>query len=139
MENDLAIGIDLGTTFCCIGVYREGKGVDIIPNKMNETTFPSVVTFSENGILACDQTMNKIVKNSQNTIYGVKRIIGLDYNDKRVQHDIKLWPFNVIKSAENNSPMIIVNYNNKTEKYYPWEISAIILKRLKKIAEDYLE
>ena len=139
MENDLAIGIDLGTTFCCIGVYREGKGVDIIPNKMNETTFPSVVTFSENGILACDQTMNQIVKNSENTIYGVKRIIGLDYNDKRVQQDIKLWPFNVIKSEENNSPMIIVNYNNKTEKYYPWEISAIILKRLKKIAEDYLD
>ena len=64
MENeDLAIGIDLGTTFCCIGVYREGKGVEIIPNKMNETTFPSVVTFTQDAILACDQTINYLVKN----------------------------------------------------------------------------
>jgi len=139
MEDDLAIGIDLGTTFCCIGVYREGKGVNIIPNKMNETTFPSIVTFSEQGILACDQTVNHLVKNSKNTVYGIKRIIGLDYNDEHVQKDIKLWPFSVIKSKENNSPMIIVNYNGKIENYYPWEISAIILKRLKSIAEDYLE
>ena len=139
MEDDLAIGIDLGTTFCCMGVYREGKGVNIIPNKMNETTFPSVVTFSDQGILACDQAANHLVKNSKNTVYGIKRIIGLDYHDKQVQKDIKLWPFSVIKSKENNSPMIIVNYNGKIENYYPWEISAIILKRLKSIAEDYLE
>ena len=139
MEDDIAIGIDLGTTFCCMGVYREGKGVNIIPNKMNETTFPSVVTFSDQGILACDQAANHLVKNSKNTVYGIKRIIGLDYHDKQVQHDIKLWPFSVIKSKENNSPLIIVNYNGKIENYYPWEISAIILKRLKSIAEDYLE
>ena len=139
MDEDLAIGIDLGTTFCCIGVYREGKGVTIIPNKMNQTTFPSIVSFTESGILACDQASNYLVKNSKNTIYGIKRIIGLDWNNEGVQRDIKSWPFSVIKSNENNSPMIIVNNNGKTENYYPWEISAIILKRLKSIAEDYLE
>ena len=139
MKDDLAIGIDLGTTFCCIGVYREGKGVTIIPNKMNQTTFPSIVTFSEAGILACDQAINYLVKNSKNTIYGIKRIIGLDFKDERVQRDIKSWPFSVIKSNENNSPIIIVDNNGKMENYYPWEISAIILKRLKSIAEDYLE
>ena len=90
---DLAIGIGLGTTFCCMGVYIEGKGVQIIPNKMNETTFPSIVTFLDNEILACDQAINKVVKYPKNTIYGIKRIIGLNYNDESVQKDIKLWPF----------------------------------------------
>ena len=138
-KEDLAIGIDLGTTYCCIGVYKEGKGVQIIPNKMNETTFPSIVTFKDDGILACDQTMNYLVKESKNTIYGIKRIIGLDYKQDCVQKDIKLWPFDVVKSQENNSPMIQIKRNNKIELYYPQEISALILKRLKAIAEDYLE
>ena len=136
---DFAIGIDLGTTFCCMGVYIEGKGVQIIPNKMNETTFPSIVTFLDNEILACDQAINKVVKYPKNTIYGIKRIIGLNYNDESVQKDIKLWPFDIVKSNENSSPMIQIKRNNITEKYYPYEISAIILKRLKAIAEDYLE
>ena len=139
MENDFAIGIDLGTTFCCIGVYKEGKGIEIIPNKSNDTTFPSIVTFTEEGILACDQAVNHLIKNSKNTIYGVKRIIGLNFDDKPVQNDIKLWPFDVVKSNENNSPMIKISINNQIKTYYPEEISAIILKRLKSIAEDYLE
>ena len=139
MENDFAIGIDLGTTFCCMGVYKEGKGVEIIPNKASETTFPSIVTFTSNAILACDQAVNYLIKNSKNTIYGIKRIIGLNYNDESVKNDIRLWPFDVVKSNDNNSPMIQINRNGNIEKYYPEEISSIILKRLKSIAEDYLE
>jgi L1 cell adhesion molecule like protein len=140
MDNeDLALGIDLGTTFCCMGAYKEGKGVEIIPNKMNETTIPSIVTFTEDGILAGDQTVNHLVKESKNTVYGVKRIIGLNYNDNSVKNDISLWPFEVKKSDDNNSPMIQIKRNNQIKKYYPEEISAFILKRLKAIAEDYLE
>ena len=105
-KEDLAIGIDLGTTFFCIGVYIEGKGVQIIPNRMNETTIPSIVTFTEDGILACDQAINQIIKEPKNTIYGIKRVIGLKYNDESVQKDIKLWPFDIIKSNENSSPMV---------------------------------
>ena len=139
-KEDLAIGIDLGTTFCCMGVYIEGKGVQIIPNKMNETTIPSIVTFTEDGILACDQAINQIIKEPKNTIYGIKRVIGLNYNDQSVQNDIKLWPFGIVKSNENSSPMVkITKKNNKVETYYQEEISAIVLKRLKSIAEDYLE
>ena len=139
-KEDLAIGIDLGTTFCCMGVYIEGKGVQIIPNKMNETTIPSIVTFTEDGILACDQAINQIIKEPKNTIFGIKRVIGLNYNDESVQNDIKLWPFDIVKSNENSSPMVkITKKNNKVETYYPEEISAIVLKRLKSIAEDYLE
>ena len=139
-KEDLAIGIDLGTTFCCMGVYIEGKGVQIIPNKMNETTIPSIVTFTEDGILACDQAINQIIKEPKNTIFGIKRVIGLNYNDESVQNDIKLWPFDIVKSNENSSPMVkITKKNNIVETYYPEEISAIVLKRLKSIAEDYLE
>ena len=97
-KEDLAIGIDLGTTFCCMGVYLEGKGVQIIPNKMNETTIPSIVTFTEDGILACDQAINYLVKEPKNTIYGIKRIIGFNFNDKKVKNDIESWPFEVVKS-----------------------------------------
>ena len=97
-KEDLAIGIDLGTTFCCMGVYIEGKGVQIIPNKMNETTIPSIVTFTENGILACDQAINKMIKEPKNAIYRIKRIIGLNYKEKSVQNNIKLWPFDMVKS-----------------------------------------
>ena len=136
---DLAIGIDLGTTFCCIGVFIDGKGVEIIPNKMNDTTFPSIVTFKENEILACDQAINYLVKEPKNTIYGIKRIIGLNFNDKKVKNDIESWPFEVVKSQENDSSMIQIKRNDKIEKYYPEEISAIVLKRLKSIAEEYLE
>ena len=136
---DLVIGIDLGTTFSCIGVYIEGKGVEIIPNKMNDTSFPSIVTFKDNEILACDQTINYLIKEPKNTIYGIKRIIGLNFNDNKVQNDIKLWPFDIIKSDKNNSCMIKIQRNNKIEQYYPEEISAFVLKRLKAIAEEYLE
>ena len=136
---DLVIGIDLGTTFSCIGVFIDGKGVEIIPNKMNDTSFPSIVTFKENEILACDQTINYLIKEPKNTIYGIKRIIGLNFNDNKVQNDIKLWPFDIIKSDQNNSCMIQIQRNNKIEKYYPEEISAFVLKRLKAIAEEYLE
>ena len=136
---DLAIGIDLGTTFCCIGVFIDGKGVEIIPNKMNDTTFPSIVTFKDNEILACDQAINYLVKEPKNTIYGIKRIIGLNFNDKKVKNDIESWPFEVVKSQINDSPMIQIKRNDEIEKYYPEEISAIVLKRLKSIAEEYLE
>ena len=113
MENkDFAIGIDLGTTFCTIGAYIEGKGVEIIPNKLNETTIPSVVTFTEEGILVGDQTLNKLVKEYKNTVYGIKRIIGLNFNDDSVKKDISLWPFDVVKSDKNDSPMIRIKIND---------------------------
>ena len=139
INEDLAIGIDLGTTFCCVGVFIDGKGVEIIPNKGNETTFPSIVTFSQDGIFACDQARNYVVKEPKNTVYGIKRIIGLNFKDNSVQNDIKLWPFDVVKSDENDNSMVKINKNGVIEKYYPEEISAIILKRLKNIAEEYLE
>ena len=134
-NEDLAIGIDLGTTFCCMGVYIDGKGIEIIPNKANDTTFPSIVSFTQKGIFACDQAVSHAIKESKNTVYGIKRIVGLNFKDKSVQDDIKLWPFEVVKSDKNDNSIIKIN----NDSYYPEEIEAIILKRLKAIAEEYLE
>ena len=106
---------------------------------MNETTIPSIVTFTEEGILACDQAINKVIKELKNTIYGIKRIIGLNYKDQSVKNDIKLWPFVVIKSNQNDSPMIQISRNNQIENFYQEVISSIVFKRPKAIAEDYLE
>ncbi len=131
------LGIDLGTTYSCISVWKNDK-VEIIPNKMGESTTPSVVSFSNDKILIGKEAKKQITRNYENTIYDVKRLIGRKYTDKTVEEDMKLWPF-IIEKDENNNPQIIVNYKGEKRKYYPKEISAMILKQLKEDAEKYLE
>ena len=136
-ETKYAIGIDLGTTYSCVGVWRNGK-VEIIPNLLGERTTPSIVSFLNDKILIGNQAKSQIIRNYENTIYDVKRLIGRKYTDKTVEEDMKLWPF-IIEKDENNNPQIIVNYKGEKRKYYPKEISAILLKQLKEDAEKYLE
>ena len=131
------IGIYLGITFSCAGVWRNGK-VDIIPNHLGERTTPSIVSFLNDKILIGNQAKSQIIRNYENTIYDVKRLIGRKYTDKTVEEDMKLWPF-IIEKDENNNPQIIVNYKGEKRKYYPKEISAMLLKQLKEDAEKYLE
>ena len=130
------IGIDLGTTNSCAGVWRNNK-VEIIPNEIGERTTPSVVSFSNNCILVGKQAKKQITKNYNNTIYGIKRLIGRNYDDEIIQKDMKLWPFKLEKD-ENNKQLICVEYKNKEEKYYPEQISAMILENIKKNAEVFL-
>ena len=85
---DLPIGIDLGTTFSCIGVYRNAA-VEIIPNEKGDRTTPSVVSFLDDNIYVGEQTEYKRLKDPKNKIYAIKRIIGRNFNDKEVQEDIK--------------------------------------------------
>jgi L1 cell adhesion molecule like protein len=136
-KSKYTIGIDLGTTFSCVGVWRNGK-VEIIPNLLGERTTPSIVSFLNDKILIGNQAKSQIIRNYENTIYDVKRLIGRKYTDKTVEEDMKLWPF-IIEKDENNNPQIIVNYKGEKRKYYPKEISAMILKQLKEDAEKYLE
>ncbi len=136
-KSKYTIGIDLGTTFSCVGVWRNGK-VEIIPNLLGERTTPSIVSFLYDKILIGNQAKSQIIRNYENTIYDVKRLIGRKYTDKTVEEDMKLWPF-IIEKDENNNPQIIVNYKGEKRKYYPKEISAMILKQLKEDAEKYLE
>ena len=130
------IGIDLGTTNSCAGVWRNNK-VEIIPNEIGERTTPSVVSFSNNCILVGKQAKKQITKNYNNTIYGIKRLIGRNYDDEIIQKDMKLWPFKLEKD-ENNKALICIEYKNKEEKYYPEQISAMILENIKKNAEVFL-
>ena len=131
---DLPIGIDLGTTFSCIGVYRN-KTVEIIPNEKGDRTTPSVVSFSGDDIFVGEQTEYQRLKDPRNKIYAVKRIIGRNFNDKEVQEDIKKFTYNV--QNDNNRPQIIVD-SNTIKKYSPEEISAKILNKLKRSAEEFL-
>ena len=136
MDYREVLGIDLGTTYSCIGVWRNGK-VEVIINETGARITPSVVSFTKNERLVGEAAKSQIAKNFKNTVYDAKRLIGRTYDDEEVQRDIKLWPFKVIK-GDNNKPKIEVEYKGKTESFYPEEISACILSKLKQNAKDYL-
>ena len=134
---EAALGIDLGTTYSCMAIWKNGKA-EVIPNQEtgNRIT-PSVVSFTKKDRIVGDAAKNQAIRNFKNTVYDAKRLIGRDYDDPEVQKDIKLWPFKVIK-GDNNKPKIQVEYKGKTGSFYPEEISACILSKLKQIAKDYL-
>ena len=112
-----AIGIDLGTTYSCVGVYQNEK-VEIIANDMGNRTTPSYVAFTSTERLIGDSAKNQIAKNPENTVFDAKRLIGRKFHDEDVQKDIKLWPFKVVE-GQDSKPMIEVQFKGKTEKFYP--------------------
>ena len=134
---DTPLGIDLGTTYSCMAIWKNGKP-EVIPNQETGARItPSVVSFTKNERLVGEAAKSQIVKNFKNTVYDAKRLIGRTYDDPEVERDIKLWPFKVIK-GDNNKPKIEVEYKGKTETFYPEEISACILAKLKQNAKKYL-
>ena len=142
MDNEeLAIGIDLGTTYSCVAVMRDGN-VEIIPNEFDENVTPSVVTFIDNGILVGEQALNQIIKNPKKTIYSIKRLIGRKYYEKEVQKDIKsnFWSFDIVEEKSNNTPIVKIEdeKNNFSMYYYPEQISRYILEKLVQNARNYL-
>ena len=132
---ELPIGIDLGTTFSCIGVYRNST-VEIIPNEIGDRTTPSIVSFLDNDIYVGEQNEYKKLKDPKNKIYAIKRIIGRNYDDKEVQEDLKHFSYKVINDPLGR-PVIEVN-SNGIKKYSPEQISAKILSKLKQSAESFL-
>jgi endoplasmic reticulum chaperone BiP len=130
------IGIDLGTTYSCVGIIKNGK-VEIIANEQGNRITPSYVAFTENGDrLVGDGAKNQATTNPLNTIFDVKRIIGRQFSDKSVQADTKIFPFGII--SEKNKPMIQVSIDGKTNTFAPEEISAMVLQNMKKTAEAAL-
>ncbi|XP_074832521.1 heat shock 70 kDa protein 1-like [Carettochelys insculpta] len=130
-----AIGIDLGTTKSCVGLFRDGK-VEIIGNSQGLRTMPSCVAFTETGRLIGYEAKDQAALNSPNTIFSTKRLIGRTYEDPVVQADVKLWPFQVVRAE--GKPQVQVSYKGKEKAFYPEEISAMVLGNLKELAEDYL-
>jgi heat shock protein 5 len=137
-ESGDIIGIDLGTTYSCVGVYKDG-GVEIIANEQGNRITPSYVAWDqENGErLIGDAAKNQATVNPSNTVFDVKRLIGRSFNDKTVKKDRKLWPFEVIE-ASGKKPAIRVSVNGDKKTFRPEEISAMVLGQMKKIAENFL-
>ena len=132
---DLPIGIDLGTTFSCIGVYRNAA-VEIIPNEKGDRTTPSVVSFLDGDIYVGEQTEYKRLKDPKNKIYAVKRIIGRNFDDEEVQEDIRAFSYKIV-CDHLGRPVIEVN-SNGIKRYSPEQIAAKILAKLKQSAESFL-
>ncbi|KAJ3669450.1 hypothetical protein LUZ60_011400 [Juncus effusus] len=132
-----AIGIDLGTTYSCVGVWQNNR-VEIIANDQGNRTTPSCVAFTENERLVGNAAKNQTDMNPTNTVHAVKRLIGRRFSDSSVQRDIKLWPFKVV-SGPNDRPKIAVNYKGVEKQFYAEEISSMILTKMKEIAEAFLD
>jgi L1 cell adhesion molecule like protein len=131
-----AIGIDLGTTYSCVGFYKNGV-VDIISNEHGNRTIPSYVSFTDETRYVGEDAKNMSSQNPLNTIYDAKRLIGRKFSESIVQSDCKQFPFKV-KSGLNDSPLIVVDYLNETKEFYPEQISSMILEKIKSQAEAYL-
>jgi len=130
------IGIDLGTTYSCVGVWKNEK-VEIIANDQGLNTTPSYVAFTEDERLIGDAAKAQVARNPQNTVFDAKRLIGRKFAEKTVQDDVKLWPFKV-ESGPADKPMIIVKHKGEMKKFQAEEISSMVLTKMKEIAEAYL-
>ncbi|XP_017005658.2 heat shock 70 kDa protein cognate 1 [Drosophila takahashii] len=130
-----AVGIDLGTTYSCVGVFQHGK-VEIIANDQGNRTTPSYVAFTESERLIGDAAKNQVAMNPNNTIFDAKRLIGRRFDDATVQSDMKHWPFEVF--AENGKPRIRVEYKGERKSFYPEEVSSMVLTKMRETAEAYL-
>ena len=135
-----AIGIDLGTSHSCVAVFQH-ESVEIIGDENGNKTTPSYVAFTmDSGVrLFGDEAKNKITINPANTIFDMKRLIGRTFDDPIVQSSLNHWPFTVINLKINNRPRKQVTHGNPIKKFFPDEISAMVLIKMKEIAEAHLK
>ena len=133
---ETAIGIDLGTTYSCVGVWMNDK-VEIITNDQGLNTTPSYVAFTDDERLIGDAAKNQTARNPLNTVFDAKRLIGRKFADSIVQQDVKLWPFKV-EAGPDDKPTIVVQYKGETKKFQAEQISSMVLVKMKEIAEAYL-
>eukprot|EP00292_Cryptomonas_paramecium_P033774 CAMPEP_0113677714 /NCGR_PEP_ID=MMETSP0038_2-20120614/9449_1 /TAXON_ID=2898 /ORGANISM="Cryptomonas paramecium" /LENGTH=651 /DNA_ID=CAMNT_0000595079 /DNA_START=67 /DNA_END=2022 /DNA_ORIENTATION=- /assembly_acc=CAM_ASM_000170 len=131
-----AVGIDLGTTYSCVGIWQNER-VEIIANDQGNRTTPSWVAFTDTERLIGDAAKNQAAMNPNNTIFDAKRLIGRKMDDTAIQQDMKHWPFKVV-GKDGNKPHIQVEYKGETKTFSPEEISSMVLIKMKETAEAYL-
>ncbi|CAN6295587.1 unnamed protein product [Urochloa humidicola] len=131
-----AIGIDLGTTYSCVAVWR-GDRAEVIANDQGNRLTPSCVAFTGAERLVGEAAVNQAALNPCNTIFEVKRLIGRRLSDESVQEDVKLWPFKVVAGCEDR-PMIVVQFNGEEKQFSAEEISSMVLAKMRETAEVYL-
>jgi len=130
-----AVGIDLGTTYSCVGAFLHGK-VEIIANDQGNRTTPSYVAFTDTERLIGDAAKNQVALNPNNTVFDAKRLIGREFRDHNVQQDMKHWPFKVVDVGD--KPKIMVEFKSEEKTFTPEEISSMVLTKMKETAEQYL-
>jgi len=135
-QGETVVGIDLGTTFSVVGVWQNGE-VQIIANELGNRITPSVVAFTDNERLVGDGARNQLPQNPTNTIYAVKRLIGRRYKDKSVQKDRELLSYEVVEGRGGAAAVQVV-WKGEKKAFSPEEVSAMILTKMKEIAEAYL-
>jgi heat shock protein 1/8 len=135
-QSYVCIGIDLGTTYSCVGVWQNDR-VEIIANDQGNRVTPSCVAFTDSERLVGDPAKGQANLNLNNTVYDVKRLMGRPFSDPMVQLDMQRWPFTVI-CKEGDRPYIQVEYKGTKKEFSPEEISSMILLRMKEFAEAYL-
>jgi len=131
-----AIGIDLGTTYSCVGVWQNDR-VEIIANDQGNRTTPSYVGFTDSERLIGDAAKNQVAMNPMNTVFDAKRLIGRKFADPVVQSDIKLWPYKV-RSGAHDIPEIVINYKGEEKVFKAEEISSMVLVKMKETAQAFL-
>jgi len=135
-ELGTVIGIDLGTTYSCVGVFKNGR-VEIIANDQGNRITPSYVAFTAEGErLIGDAAKNQLTTNPENTVFDAKRMIGREWTDSAVQHDLKYFPFKVVE--KNTKPHITLTTSTGDQSFAAEEISAMVLVKMKETAEAYL-
>ena len=137
MNKTPIISIDLGTTNSYIGVFLNDK-VEIIPSDLGNKYTPSYVAFTDKEILVGEEAKNQMGRNSINTIFGIKKLIGRKYDEIDIKENMKYWPFKVIKDENSEKPQIQVKDKKKDKKFFPENIISIILEKLKKNASVFL-
>ncbi|XP_072980419.1 heat shock 70 kDa protein-like [Typha angustifolia] len=136
MSKGKAIGIDLGTTYSCVGVWLHDR-VEIVPNDQGNRTTPSYVAFTDTERLIGDAAKNQVAMNPHNTVFDAKRLIGRRFTDPSVQGDMKLWPFKVVPGP-GEKPLIVVTYKGEDKRFSPEEISSMVLSKMREVAEAFL-
>ncbi|KYK61275.1 heat shock protein 70-2 [Drechmeria coniospora] len=130
-----AVGIDLGTTYSCVGIFREDR-CDIIANDQGNRTTPSFVAFTDTERLIGDAAKNQVAMNPHNTVFDAKRLIGRKFSDAEVQADMKHFPFKIIDKG--GKPIIEVEFKGEQKTFTPEEISSMVLTKMRETAESYL-
>ncbi|KAJ2732470.1 Hsp70 chaperone [Coemansia sp. BCRC 34962] len=131
-----AVGIDLGTTYSCVGVWQNDR-VEIIANDQGNRTTPSYVAFTDTERLIGDAAKNQVAMNPHNTVFDAKRLIGRKFADDEVQSDMKHWPFKII-NKDGGKPVIQVEFKGETKQFTPEEISSMVLIKMRETAEAFL-
>ena len=131
-----AVGIDLGTTYSCVGIWQNDR-VEIIANDQGNRTTPSYVAFNDTERLIGDAAKNQVAMNAENTVFDAKRLIGRKFSDPATQADMKHWPFK-ITAGPGEKPQINVTFKGEQKQFYAEEISSMVLTKMKEVAESFV-